>query len=108
MGCASCRAQEAAGARGVDHEAGAELERLSVARPAEAQPVAVEFCSGEQRAIAVVDAGRDRLPDEVVVDVGAQPVRVRDLVVRARRDQQPLGVETAIGERACPDGAGRT
>src|SRR5690242_9278963 len=35
----------------------------------------------------------------MVVDIGAQPMRVGELVARTRRNQESLGVEPAISER---------
>src|SRR5205807_8829263 len=35
----------------------------------------------------------------MVIHVRAQPVRVGDGIVRARRDEQPFGIESIVGER---------
>src|SRR5438105_6192354 len=49
--------------------------------------------------ITIVDARRDRLAHEMVIDVGTEPVRVGELVTRTRGDEEPLRIEAAIGER---------
>ena|SRR5436190_9506671 len=48
--------------------------------------------------ISIVDAGGNGLADEVVIDVGPQPVGVGKLVVRTCRDEQPLRLQAAIRE----------
>src|SRR5947207_942075 len=53
---------------------------------------------GELDAIAVIDACSDGRAHEVMIDVGAEPVRVRHVFSRAGGDQQPLGIEACIRE----------
>jgi hypothetical protein len=61
--------------------------------------VIVDLAAIDREAVAVHDSGRFRACDEEGVDVRAQPVRVRDLVVGARCDEETSLVVGARRER---------
>src|SRR6185503_215836 len=82
-------AQKSTRARCVHDEAGADMERLSGTRANEHRiAVWLPVDAIELDEVLVIGAERDRLLDQKTIDVAAQPVRIGDLVARARRDEQ--------------------
>jgi len=63
--------EEAAGARRVDHEVGVDGDLRAVTTRPKFDAVVADVGVGHLDAIAVIDAGIDRLANEVMIDVGA-------------------------------------
>ncbi len=70
--------QKAARTRGIDKEIRAQLEWGAVPRTAHAHGIRRDARARQGYAIAIVDAGGDCLSHEMVIHVGAEPVRVRE------------------------------
>src|SRR6185503_18846643 len=83
----------------VDDERCVDLDGGTVARAAQGHAGWTHLARGQLGSIAIVHTGGNGLTHEVVVDVGAEPMRVRHVCVRARGDQQSLGLESAVRER---------
>ena len=98
-GDAELTREESARAGRVDHEARVQLERVAVACAPETHPVGTQLRASQLGAVAIIDARVHRASHEMMVHVGAEPVRVRDRVARARGHQEPLGFETVVLER---------
>src|SRR5450759_1681223 len=91
--------EKSGGSRGVNDEIRAEVERFAAALSAETHTIGAEIRACQLDAVAVVNSGVDGASHEVMVDVRAQPVRIRHGFARAGLHQQPLGSEPVILER---------
>src|SRR5438067_12056643 len=78
--------EETAWTRRVDEEPGPHLERLSVASPAKPHGILCKVDRSQLRSIEIIHTRGNGLPHEMMIEVGAQPVRVRQRVVRAGGD----------------------
>src|SRR5690348_2771828 len=99
-GNAELACEESARARGVDYEASVQCEWLASASSGQHHTVRSGIRARQARSVAVIDTHVDRHPNEMMIDVGAQPVRIRQPILRARGDEQALGVETLSSERS--------
>ena len=79
---------EAARPAGIDDEASPERESFSAARTTQRLHCAVALDGGDFHLVHVIDAGSDRFPNQGEVEVGPVPMRIHNLVVRARRHEQ--------------------
>src|SRR5262249_20199585 len=84
----------------VDDEARLGAERRALADPREDARLAVTLEGFDEHPVLVLDARRLRLADEEEVEIRAVPVRVGDVVVRARLGEQLVGAVARAGERA--------
>ena len=90
--------QESSGARGVDQQISLEANGLIVARSPEVPAVSRTcFQAGQLDLFDHLDARRSGLKHEMVIDVRAQPVRVRDGVRGAGGDEHAVIVGGAVG-----------
>ncbi len=76
-----------------------DLDGTSVARAFERHPGARVPDLLEARLVQVDRAGGPRLLHEREIELGTVPMRIRHLVVRARRDEQLPRVRIGVGER---------
>src|SRR6185437_16583786 len=60
--------------------------------------VFVERSSRELDAISILDTSRRRFANEMMVDVGAQPMRIGDRIVGARGHEQSFRFEPSVGK----------
>jgi hypothetical protein len=90
--------QESAWARRVDDEPCRNPDRTPVTYPFECCPVALTTHGVEKRRVQIDGAFCLGLSHQRMIEVGAIPVRIRNLVVRARRDQQLSSMPVVVFE----------
>ena len=98
--CQAKRAvQPAARPGGIDHEPGAKPHRLAIALSAKRHAVRLLVETRQLGLVKIIDADPLRLLDQVVVEVGAKPMRVSDLIARTGGDEQLVAALFVVAER---------
>src|SRR5689334_10903044 len=90
--------EESSWPRGIDDEARLDREGLSALRSRKLYAPRALLDAGQVRLVAIVHALGNRLSNEMVIDIRSKPMRIRERIVRARGDKQPLRVEAPIDE----------
>src|SRR5437764_13401968 len=76
--------------RRIDDEVGMDVKGRAVSMSRHVRAISIDDGFSQLSAIPIVDAGGDRLSHEMMIDVGAEPVRVRHCLGWTGGDQQPL------------------
>ena len=80
--------QEAARARCIDDQSRVETDWLALPMPFEPHHVSIVGKLIQVNFVDVINSERLRLTNQKMIEAGAIPVRIRDRIMRARRDQQ--------------------
>ena len=84
---------------GIDHEAGVKPHRPAVSPAAKRHAVRLLVKTRQFSSVKILDAEPLRLVDQVVIEVGAKPVRVGDLVARAGSNEELVSPLLIVAER---------